>query len=55
LVRLQVTLLVPSNAEGNVIFQEASLPKVGRPGPKALIERDWNTDVRIDIAEMEVL
>jgi hypothetical protein len=42
--------VVSSNVEGNVIFQEAPLPKAGRPGPKALIERDWNTGMRIGVA-----
>jgi hypothetical protein len=51
LVRLQVSPIVSSDVEGNIYFQEAPLPKAGRPGPKALIERDWNTDVRIDVIE----
>jgi hypothetical protein len=55
LVRLQVPSAVPSVVEGKVIFQKSPLPKAGRPGPKALIERDWNTGMRIDNAELEAL
>jgi hypothetical protein len=55
LVRLQVPSVVSSDVEGNVIFQEAPLPTAGRPSPKALIERDWNTGMRIDVVEMGFL
>jgi hypothetical protein len=55
LVRLEVSPLVASNVEGNIYFQEAPLPKAGRPGSKDLIERDWNIDVRIDVIERGAL
>jgi hypothetical protein len=47
--------LVSSNVEGKIYFQEAPLPKAGRPGQKVLIGRDWNTGMRIGVAEMVVL
>jgi hypothetical protein len=55
LVRLQVSSLIISDIEGNVIFQEAPLPKAGKPDPKALIERDWNTGMRIGCIGLGVL
>jgi hypothetical protein len=54
-VWLQVPFVFSSVVEGNVILQETLLPKDGRPSPKSLIERDWNTGMRIDDAEMRVL
>jgi hypothetical protein len=55
LIRLQVSPFVSSDVDGNIYFQETPLPKAGRLYPKALIERDWNTDVRIDVIEPGVL
>jgi hypothetical protein len=52
---LQVPSVIQSEDEGNVTFQEAPLPKPGRPGPKALIERDWNTGMRIDFTGLRIL